>query len=104
MRRLMRRLGAGQRHQARRGFGGNRRYRHTVGRVTPMLCATFCTAEASTMSARSIRLRGRLRSATSTHTWPSTMPIPNPLSGPRPQMRSWPNSIASLYDLYAFEH
>ena len=42
-------------------------HRHTVGRLTPMLCATCCTerrsAEASTMRARSTCLRGRLRSA-----------------------------------------
>src|SRR6516164_6607673 len=41
--------------------------RHTVGRLTPTLCATCCTeyrsAEASTMRARSICLRCRLRSA-----------------------------------------
>ena len=44
--------------------------RHTVGRLTPTLCATRCaeprSAEASTMRARSTCLRGRLRSATIT--------------------------------------
>ena len=43
-------------------------HRHTVGRLTPMRCATCCaecrSAEASTMRARSTCLRGRLRSAT----------------------------------------
>jgi hypothetical protein len=41
-------------------------HRHTVGRRTPMLCATRCancrSAEASTMRARSTSLPGRLRS------------------------------------------
>jgi len=41
--------------------------RHTVGRLTPMSwatrCAECCSAEASTMRARSMCLRGRLRSA-----------------------------------------
>ena len=40
---------------------------HTVGRLTPVLCATRCadcrSAEASTMRARSACLLGRLRSA-----------------------------------------
>ena len=43
-------------------------HRHTVGLLTPILCATCCaecrSAEASTMRARSTCLRGRLRSAT----------------------------------------
>src|SRR6516164_204874 len=86
--RLVRRLGAGQRHHPGRGYCRQRRLarlaglvaqqtvnpalgkalqRHTVGRLTPTLCATCCTeyrsAEASTMRARSICLRCRLRSA-----------------------------------------
>ena len=86
----MRRFGAGQRYHPRRDFRRDRRlagfaglvaqqtldplsakrccHRHTVGRPTPMLCATRCaecrSAEASTMRARSTCLRGRLRSAT----------------------------------------
>ena len=42
-------------------------HRHTVGRLTPRVCATVCadlrSAEASTMRARSTCLRGRLRLA-----------------------------------------
>jgi len=68
-------------------------HRHTVGRLTPMLCATCCTewrsAEASTMRARSTCLRGRLRSAAiaancsrsaafnTTQTCCAMVPIPN---------------------------
>jgi len=89
MRGLVRRVGADQRHHPRRGFRRDRRLarlaglvaqqtstptsakrccqRHTVGRLTPMRCATCCadvrSAEASTMRARSMCLRGRLRSA-----------------------------------------
>ena len=69
-------------------------HRHTVGRLTPMLCATCCaecrSAEASTMRARSTCLRGRLRSATiaancsrsaalkTTHTCCAMAPSPKP--------------------------
>jgi len=40
----------------------------------------------------------------STPTWPSTMPIPNPLSGPKPPRSSWLNSIDFLYHLYPSKH
>ena len=91
MRRLMRRFGAGQRHQLGRLSGRDRRlarlaglvaqqtfnphlgkallpppHRHTVGRLTLTLWAIRCggsrSAEASTMRARSTCLRDRLRS------------------------------------------
>jgi hypothetical protein len=71
-------------------------HRHTVGRLTPMRCATCCTecrsAEASTMPARSTCLRGRLRSATiaancsrsavlkTTHTCCAIAPIPQAMA------------------------
>ena len=86
--RLVRWLGACQRHHPRRDDRRERRFaglaglvaqqtfdplsgkrcchRHTVGRLTPMLCATRCaewrSAEMSTMRVRSTCLRGRLRS------------------------------------------
>jgi hypothetical protein len=69
-------------------------HRHTVGRLTPTLCAICCagcrSAEASTMRARSACLRGRLRSAViavncsrsaalnTTHTSCAMVPIPQP--------------------------
>ena len=87
MGRLVRRLGTGQRRHPRRDFRRNRRLAGLAGLVAqqtvdpalgkallpsphrrpPMPCATRCaecrSAEASTMRARSMCLRGRLRSA-----------------------------------------